>query len=281
MNTRIDQVFGRVVRRRREKMAMSQAQLARKMGCPQASISRLERGRRSASLRELLSLARALRSSVSDLLAELEPALRPSTPAFKPRPEHPGTAFSPAFHAALVGEEAAISQLAAHGVSFPDGPARPAVFKLSLEETLLAALAHAHDARVFEALPALLARHAKGLDWSRLATGAFMLQFQNRLGAVVAGALELKASLSAPRGAWETLREVHERLAKARLDREEVVGPRPKTEDGLQFLRERTPPWMRFWHLAGDVQIRSAGTQADVAQEGLVVGLPSQERPQR
>ncbi|MBI4679451.1 MAG: helix-turn-helix transcriptional regulator [Elusimicrobia bacterium] len=258
MNRGIDRAFGLVVRRERQRLRMSQAALAREAGCPQPTVSRLERGTRSATLAEVAALAGALGASVGGLLSETESALGGGHRGMECRPAAPRPAFSPVFHAALADQETALSQLAAHGVRFLGGPDRPALFCLPLEETLLAALKHAHDPRVFEALPGLLLRHARSLDWNRLASGAFALQMQNRLGMAVAAALQLKES--APGSAeepWNVLQEVHDRLAEARLDREEVLGPKPKTQEALGYLADRTPPWLRFWHGMGRVDMDS------------------------
>ena len=151
-----------------------------------------------------------------------------------------------------------MAQLAAHGLRFLGKTTRPAVFKLTLEETLLAALRFADEPRLFEALPSLVLRNAASLDWSRLVSGALMLQLQNRLGMVVAGALQLKGSaVDAPENAWSILDEVHSKLAEARLDRHEVVGPRPRTQAAMENLAKRTPPWLRSWHAIGSVDMKS------------------------
>ncbi|MBI4667604.1 MAG: helix-turn-helix transcriptional regulator [Elusimicrobia bacterium] len=180
MYKNIDRAFGVLVRNKREYLGMSQAELSRKLGCPQPAISRLETGVHSASLRELVGLAQALDAPVSDLLAELENAGGVRPQVMKSQAQASLASFSAAFHAALADEEEALAQLAAYGVRFLGGPAGPAVFKLNLEETLLAALKHAHDPRIFEALPALVVEHCRSLDWAKPASGAFALPLQNR-----------------------------------------------------------------------------------------------------
>ena len=120
------------------------------------------------------------------------------------------------------------------------------------------ALKHAHDPRVFEALPSLLVMHAQNLDWNRLTSGAFALHLQNLLGAAVAAALQMKKlQEKVPVETWDFLQEVHGRLAEARLDREDVLGPKPKTQEALRFLVKRTPSWMRFWHVLGSADAES------------------------
>lgn len=49
------------------------------------------------------------------------------------------------------------------------------------------------DPRLFEALPALLVKNARQVDWTKLTSAAYSLGLQNRLGGVVATALRLGA----------------------------------------------------------------------------------------
>ena len=259
MDSNLDQTFGRVVRKLRDERGLSQLDLARKLGCPQSNVSRLESGSRSPTLKELFNLAKALNTPLSDLLRDLERNLSGPGDGHSMVAE-PKMSYGSAstFHEAQASEDAVIAQLAAHGVRFLGGPSRPAVFKLSLEETLLAALRFAEDPRLFEALPALVVRNAESLDWSRLVSGAMLLQLQNRLGMVVAGALQLKSfATDASQDAWLVLDEVHAKLAEARLDRTEVVGPRPKTRTALDHLEGRTPPWLKAWHALSSIDLES------------------------
>ena len=69
-----------------------------------------------------------------------------------------------ALHETSASEESLMAQLAAHGVRYLGAPTRPAVFRLSLEDTLLSALRFAHDPRLFEALPALVIEGCLRLD---------------------------------------------------------------------------------------------------------------------
>lgn len=259
MDSSLDRTFGAVVRKKREELRMSQADLARKLGCPQSNVSRLESGLRSPNLRELVGLATGLNTPLSELLWDLESNLGGPSDGHSMVSE-PKVSYgsAPAFQEAQASEEAVMAQLAAHGLRFLGKPPRSVVFKLTLEETLLAALRFAEEPRLFEALPSLVLRNASSLDWSRLVSGALMLQLQNRLGMVVAGALQLKGSaVDAPEGVWRTLDEVHRKLAEARLDRHEVVGPRPRTHEAMEHLSKRTPPWLKAWHALGSVDMES------------------------
>lgn len=259
MDYRLDRTFGGVVKKKREELAMSQADLARKLGCPQSNVSRLESGLRSPNLRELVGLAAALNTPLSDLLRDLEKNLSGPSDGHSIVSE-PKVSYgsASAFQQAQASEHAVMAQLAAHGLRFLGKPPRPAVFKLPLEETLLAALRFADKPRLFEALPSLLLRNAASLDWSRLVSGALVLQLQNRLGMVVAGALQLKGSAAGVgEDVWRALDEVHGKLVEARLDRHEVVGPRPRTHEAMENLSRRTPPWLKAWHALGSVDIES------------------------
>ena len=58
------------------------------------------------------------------------------------------------------------------------------------------------------------------------------------------GALSLKPWFTADAAVWTALHSAHDALAEVRLDREESVGPMPRTEAAREFLRKRTPPWL-------------------------------------
>ncbi len=244
-----DAAFGRLLRRVREAQDLSQTGLARRLGWPQATVSRVEQGRRGVTLSELLSVSRVFKRPVSELLGELLKG--EAVPAEPPE-------FSPGLYAAMQSEDSAAAQLARYGVRFFGEQPGPALVALPFEETVLAALRFSGDPRVFEALPALLLKHAVSCDWTKLTAGAYALRLQNRLGMAVAAALQLKA---ASRGfdakAWAALSAAHETLAQGRLDREEVVGPVPKTAGGRALLEKRTPGWMRFWHGLSAVDMKA------------------------
>jgi transcriptional regulator with XRE-family HTH domain len=64
--------FGRVLRELRRNRAISQEKLAFNSGYHPTYISQLERGKKSPSLRTIISLADALRSSASEILKRVE-----------------------------------------------------------------------------------------------------------------------------------------------------------------------------------------------------------------
>ena len=241
---RMDVAFGSLLREKREHFLLSQVELARKVQWPQSRVSRLEQGRRSVTLPELMDLAGAFGCSVSEMFGKMGGGA--GSKMTEP------TRFSAGFAAAFEDEETALAQLERLGVRFLGGGRRATFVDLSPEETVLAALRHSGDPRVFEALPSVVLGRARTLDWAMLASGAYALRLQNRLGMVVSVALRLTDD--AEIGA--TLQAAHDALAQAKLDREEVVGPRPKTEAGLSALRTSTPDWLRFWHAmgAGDLE---------------------------
>lgn len=256
MNQKTDRAFGALLRKRREGAALSQRDLSRRMRWPQAKLSRVEQGRRSVTLPELLSVADAFNCSANDLLAGLEPV-----PPKSAEPEAGGAAasVSPAFAAAWGSEPVLLSHLARFGVRFLGTNPRPSLSTLPLDETVLAALGRMNDPRVFEALPALLVNNAEQVDWHKLTATAYSLGLQNRLGTVLAAALKLKnADTAVERRTWDSMQGAHDALAQRKLDREEVVGTKPRTEAALSLLRERTPDWLRFWHVLGSGDLSSS-----------------------
>jgi len=254
MNT-INLAFGRLLRAKRGEMKLSQAGFARKVQWPQTTVSRVEQGQRGVTLLELLAVARAFQCSVADLLGELGGrtfgVIRAQAPA-----EQPG--FTPGFSVAFASEDAMLAQLARYGVRFLGVEMQPAFVTLPVEEVVLAALRFANEPRVFEALPALALKNAHCLDWNKLISGAYAVHLQNRLGMVVAAALQLKGfAKGIDKKAWSTLQGAHDTLAEGKLDRDEVVGPQPKTDEAFAFLRSRTPGWLSFWHGMGSADLES------------------------
>jgi DNA-binding XRE family transcriptional regulator len=67
--------FGEVLRELRQKKGVTQEDLAFKSGYHSTYISQLERGRKSPSLRAIMSLAGALNTSGSEILTRLEALL--------------------------------------------------------------------------------------------------------------------------------------------------------------------------------------------------------------
>ncbi len=252
MNKSPERVFGELVRTKRESLHLSQVELSKRMKWPQAKVSRVEQGKRSVTLTELLDLSRAFGCSGYELFGQLEAG---AAEARTHRLEQP--TLSPGFYAAFENEDTLVAQLARYGVRFLGSGTRPVMVALPMDETVLAALRYTNDPRVFEALPALLLKHAADVDWTKLASAAYALGLQNRLGMVLAVMLKLKDDAKdVGARVWATVQNLHDSLAEKKLDREEVVGTRPKTDTALNLLRERTPEWLRFWHglSSGDLE---------------------------
>jgi transcriptional regulator with XRE-family HTH domain len=70
-----EDLFGEVLREVRKKQGLSQEELAFQSGYHPTYIGQLERGRKSPSLRAIMSLSSALNTSGSELLARLESLL--------------------------------------------------------------------------------------------------------------------------------------------------------------------------------------------------------------
>jgi transcriptional regulator with XRE-family HTH domain len=72
---KIQQVFGNVVRRRREKAGLSQEALADRAGLHRNYIGLLERGLRTPSIEVLRKVAVGLETTMSSLVRDLERSL--------------------------------------------------------------------------------------------------------------------------------------------------------------------------------------------------------------
>jgi len=70
-----EDLFGEVLREVRKKRGLSQEELAFKSGYHPTYIGQLERGRKSPSLRAIMSLSAALNTSSSELLSRVESLL--------------------------------------------------------------------------------------------------------------------------------------------------------------------------------------------------------------
>ena len=113
MNKSSEQVFGRLVRDKREALRLSQMELSIRVKWPQSKVSRVEQGKRSVTLTELLDLSHAFGCSAYELFAQLETgAIERRTPAFEQ------STLSPGFYAAFESEDVLVAQLARFGVHF-------------------------------------------------------------------------------------------------------------------------------------------------------------------
>jgi len=64
--------FGAAVRRRRESLGLSQERLAEHAGLHRTYVGGVERGERNVSLVNILRIAKALKTTASDLLESVE-----------------------------------------------------------------------------------------------------------------------------------------------------------------------------------------------------------------
>lgn len=69
-------VLAELVREMRERLGITQAELAQRLGVTRASVSNLESGRQRVMLHDLPKFAWALEIPVNDLVGELLPALQ-------------------------------------------------------------------------------------------------------------------------------------------------------------------------------------------------------------
>jgi transcriptional regulator with XRE-family HTH domain len=74
----LDRTVGKEIQRLRVLIGFSQEELADRAGLSRTYISQLERGLKSPSVRALDPIARALDTTMSDLLRTVEDALRPN-----------------------------------------------------------------------------------------------------------------------------------------------------------------------------------------------------------
>ena len=72
VNQRLPKRFGRVIRKRREATGVSQEALADRAGLHRTYISLLERGLRNPSLTVIAKLAKALGTTITSIVSELE-----------------------------------------------------------------------------------------------------------------------------------------------------------------------------------------------------------------
>lgn len=87
-----DEVYSRVgaaIRSRRDAIGLTQSSLAELTGLKRTSITNIESGGQAVLLHQFIELARALKTGVSELLADADAIERPQT---TPRRDGPGAA---------------------------------------------------------------------------------------------------------------------------------------------------------------------------------------------
>lgn len=78
-----ESIFGKVVRKRRRELGLSQEDLGFRSGLHRTYISEIERGLKSPSLRTIYAIAKALQVSVSLLVLETEKILAAESISFE------------------------------------------------------------------------------------------------------------------------------------------------------------------------------------------------------
>jgi transcriptional regulator with XRE-family HTH domain len=81
--TNLQQSFGSLIRRRRSEAGLTQERLADEAGIHRTYVSLLERGHRAATIEVVRRLAKALKTTMTSLIAELEGVKLPP-PSRKP-----------------------------------------------------------------------------------------------------------------------------------------------------------------------------------------------------
>jgi transcriptional regulator with XRE-family HTH domain len=75
----LEKVFGKILKRYRTERKLSQESLALECGLDRTFISSLERGLRQPSLKSLFKICKVLKVSPSQIIADLEKAIRETT----------------------------------------------------------------------------------------------------------------------------------------------------------------------------------------------------------
>ncbi len=75
----VEELFGEVLREFRKRSGLTQEALAEGSGYHPTYIGQLERGKKSPSLRTLISIARTMAVPASSLIVRLEEILKPSS----------------------------------------------------------------------------------------------------------------------------------------------------------------------------------------------------------
>lgn len=210
---------GETLRAARLNSGLTQVEAAKRLGVSQSYLSMLESGSRPVSRR---LLARVLR------VYQLAPTARPLSND-KPLDLQRlavtlGTLGYPGYRYLSAGKPTL----------------NPAV-------VLLEALKQDLEPRLAAALP-WLALHYVDMPWAWVVEKAKVQDLQNRLGFVVSLAREV-AERRGDDVRAATLKEVEQKLERARLVREDVFGRTSLTATERRWLRETRPPSAHHWNL--------------------------------
>lgn len=205
------------LREARQKLGLTQAEVASRLGVSQGYLSLLEAGKRMVSPRLARSFERLLHVPAA---------------ALRPRDKTVNSPEELAKELATLGYE----PLANLGSDVAANPA----------EVLLSALRQKDlESRLAEALPWVALRYPK-LNWDWLLERAKVHDVQNRLGYVVGLARQLAERQGSP---VNTLSKEEARLERSRLAAEGTLCQDSMTQAERQWLRENRPPDAVRWNL--------------------------------
>jgi transcriptional regulator with XRE-family HTH domain len=207
------------------KLGWTQQASARRLGVSQSFVSMLEAGARQLTRRVATKMMRAYRLSSSVLPPATEP---------------PATSRPAA--------EALVDELAALG--YPGfAYLRKRAPRKNPYQLVLEALAQPNlEARIVEALPWIMVRHAEG-DTRWLEDHAKLGDVQNRLGFVVTMARRLAESDRKREPETQALARLEERLYRSRLAREDTLCRETLTDAERRWLRRNRSEDARRWNL--------------------------------
>jgi transcriptional regulator with XRE-family HTH domain len=221
-----DSVTGDALRTGREEANLTQLEAASKLGLTQAYLSMLERGRRPVT---------------AELAAQAMKVFNLPPTALPLESDRPSTLDESAFKAEL-------GALGYPGFSYLRGkshynPARLLFLVLDQDDL---------DRRVVEALPWLVYTYPE-MDWEWLTRNAKLNDRQNRLGFVVALAVELATKTGDDQRARK-LAGYKSVLERSRLMREDTLCHDSMTRTEHRWLRHNRPPEARHWNLLTDLK---------------------------
>jgi transcriptional regulator with XRE-family HTH domain len=219
-------VTGEALKMGREEANLTQEEAASKLGLTQAYLSMLERGRRPVT---------------PDLAAQAMKVFHLPPTALPLEADRSSTLDESAFKSEL-------GALGYPGFSYLRSkshynPAR--LLFLALDQDNL-------DRRVVEALPWLICMYPE-MAWEWLTRNAKLNDRQNRLGFVVALAVELATKTGDDQRARK-LAGYKSLLKRSRLVREDTLCHDSMTRTERRWLRHNRPPEARYWNLLTDLR---------------------------
>ena len=241
---------GPSLRKHRQQVGWTQAQMAARLGVTQAYLSLMERGKRRISDRVVREATRRLRLPAT--LIQLPDLTSIDASVTEPWLEQ------------------GLSRLGYPGFAYRKKPGA----RRNPVELLLRALALDDlDPRLAEALPWLLLEFDE-LDFKLLADQARMRNLQNRLGFVVALARQVaERSLQQYRHRLGDLRQFEASLEPSRLAREDTFGREETNERMRAWLRDNRSEAADHWNILSDLKVEHLPYASQ--DRGALAELPS------